>query len=117
MKRRAAALALNARGDTLRERLNATAQQARFPIQFTGLGSMMNVHMCAGTVSSIRDLSSSIEPLRDLFYFDMLTKGLWLARRGMINLSLPLGDAECAHLVHAVETFIETFNPLFSGAA
>ena len=113
----AAALALNARGDALRARLNATAQHARFPIQFTGLGSMMNVHMCSGKVSSIRDLTSSIEPLRDLFYFDMLTKGLWLARRGMINLSLPVGDPECGHLVHAVETFIETFNPLFSDAA
>lgn len=113
----AAALALNARGDALRARLNAAAQRARFPMQFTGLGSMMNVHMCAGTVRSIRDLAPSIAPLRDLFYFDMLGQGLWLARRGMINLSLPMGDAECDRLVHAVEVFIETRNPLFYDAA
>ncbi len=112
-----AAIALNARGDTLRERLNAAAQRARFPMQFTGLGSMMNVHMCAGTVRSIRDLVPSIAPLRDLFYFDMFSQGLWLARRGMINLSLPIGDAECDRLVHAVEVFIDTRNPLFDGAA
>lgn len=86
-------------------------------MQFTGLGSMMNVHMCGGTVRSIRDLAPSIAPLRDLFYFDMLSQGLWLARRGMINLSLPIGDAECDRLVHAVELFIETHNPLFDSVA
>jgi glutamate-1-semialdehyde 2,1-aminomutase len=115
----AAALALNARGDALRARLNAAARHALFPMQFTGLGSMMNVHMCGGIVRSIRDLAPSNAPLRELFYFDMLAQGLWLAHRGMINLSLPMGDAECDHLVRAVELFIETRNPLFesTGAA
>jgi glutamate-1-semialdehyde 2,1-aminomutase len=111
-----AARALNARGDALRERLNEIAQGARFPMQFTGLGSMMNVHMCGGSIRSIRDLVSGIAPLRDLFYFDMLQHGLWLARRGMINLSLPIDDAECDRLVQAVETFVERRNPLFDGA-
>jgi glutamate-1-semialdehyde 2,1-aminomutase len=113
----AAALALNARGDALRARLNAAAQRARFPMQFTGLGSMMNVHMCGGIVRSVRDLAPSIAPLRELLYFDMLRQGLWLAHRGMINLSLPMGDAECDRLVHAVEVFIETHNPLFDSTA
>ncbi|MFP5406232.1 MAG: aminotransferase class III-fold pyridoxal phosphate-dependent enzyme, partial [Gammaproteobacteria bacterium] len=110
-----AARALNARGDALRERLNAIAQRATFPMQFTGLGSMMNVHMCSGTIRSIRDLAPSIAPLRDLFYFDMLRHGVWLARRGMINLSLPVGDTECDQLAQAVEAFVETRNSLFHG--
>ena len=105
-----AALALNARGDALRHRLNTVAQEARFAMQFTGLGSMMNVHMCAGAVRSVRDLERSSRPLSDLFYFQMLNHGVWLARRGMINLSLPIGDAECDRLVHAVEAFVESGN-------
>lgn len=109
----AAAEALNARGEALRARLNVAAQRARFPIQFTGLGSMMNVHMHAGPVRNVRDLVSSVALLRDLFYFDMLNQGLWLARRGMINLSLSIGDAECDQLVQAVESFVELRNPLF----
>jgi glutamate-1-semialdehyde 2,1-aminomutase len=112
----AAALRLNAHGEALRARLNAAARRARFPMQFTGLGSMMNVHMCGGIVRSVRDLGASIAPLRELFYFDMLSQGLWVARRGMINLSLPIGTAECDRLVRAVEVFIETRNPLFEGA-
>jgi glutamate-1-semialdehyde 2,1-aminomutase len=106
----AAALALNARGDALRRRLNTVAREARFPMQFTGLGSMMNVHMCRGRVRSVRDLERSVRPLSDLFYFQALDHGVWLARRGMINLSLPIGDAECDRLVRAVEAFIESSN-------
>jgi glutamate-1-semialdehyde 2,1-aminomutase len=107
-----AALALNARGDALRHRLNKTVQAAAFPIQFTGLGSMMNVHMCPGLVRSVRDLEQSARPLADLFYFHMLEQGVWLARRGMINLSLPIGAAESDLLVHAVEGFVKTCNRL-----
>ncbi len=109
-----AANALNARGEALRARLNQAAQAARFPMQFTGLGSMMNVHMHAGRVRNARDLVSDDATLRELFYFDMLEAGLWLARRGMVNLSLPIGDAECDQLVQAVESFVERRNALFS---
>lgn len=109
-----AALALNARGDALRNRLNAVAKEARFPMQFTGLGSMMNVHMYAGTVRSVCDVDPGTKPLSDLFYFQMLDHGAWLARRGMINLSLPIGDAECDQLVRAAEAFIQSRNGLIA---
>ncbi len=104
--------ALNARGDALRQRLNEVAQAARFPMQFTGLGSMMNLHMHAGPVRSVRDLAGDSIALRDLFYFDMLEQGLWLARRGMVNLSLPMGDAECERLARAVQGFVEARHAL-----
>lgn len=107
-----AAVALNARGDALRLRLNNEAHHARFPMQFTGRGSMMSVHMCAGSIRSTRDLVTNALPLRDLFYFSMLKSGVWLARRGMINLSLPMGDVECDQLVHAVAAFVESCNSL-----
>ncbi|MFA7505648.1 MAG: aminotransferase class III-fold pyridoxal phosphate-dependent enzyme [Burkholderiaceae bacterium] len=109
-----AAAALNARGDALRTRLNEVAGVARFPMQFTGLGSMMNVHMQAGPIRQARDLLAGNATLRDLFFFDMLEQGIWLARRGMINLSLPIGDAECEQLVKAVESFVERTDPLFT---
>ena len=36
----------------------------------------------------------------------MLAQGIWLARRGMLTLCLPIGDAECDKLVAAVEEFL-----------
>lgn len=102
-----AARALTARGDALRTRLNGIAAEASFPMQFTGLGSMMTVHMCDGEIASIRDTRRSNPGLRDLFYFDMLEEGIWPARRGMLNLSLPMSDAEFNHLARAVTRFTE----------
>jgi len=102
-----AARQLTQRGDALRERLNTIAKAASFPMQFTGLGSMMNVHMVAGEIRSIRDQARSHAKLRDLFYFDLIDQGIWPARRGMLVLSLPMGDKETEQLAAAVAHFVE----------
>jgi len=101
-----AALALNARGDRLRDRLNALCQAADAPVQFTGLGSMLAVHMMLGTIRSPTDAAKGDPKLKELFFFDMLSHGIWLARRGMMTLCLPIGDAECDKLAAAVEEFL-----------
>ncbi len=98
---------LSAQGNALRKRLNAIAATAPFAMQFTGLGSMMNVHMCPGEITSMRDYSRSDLVLRDLFYFDLLEQGIWPARRGMLNLSLPMGHKEFDKLADAVAHFVE----------
>jgi glutamate-1-semialdehyde 2,1-aminomutase len=101
-----AAHALNARGDALRDRLNALCQKAGAPVQFTGRGSMLAVHTLRGPITS-PDIAAKADPrLKELFFFDLLAHGIWLARRGMITLSLPIGDTECDALVAAVEEFL-----------
>ena len=44
--------------------------------------------------------------MRGLFFFDLLEHGLYVARRGMMNLSLPIGDAECEKMTQAFEEFV-----------
>lgn len=97
---------VNARGENLRKRLNVIASRAAFPMQFTGRGSMMNVHMTRADVRSNRDLKDSYMPLRDLFYFDLLAAGFWIAKRGMVNLAVPTTEADCDALTDAVESFV-----------
>ena len=107
-----AATALNQRGDALRQRLNQIAGDAPFPMQFTGIGSLMNVHMTPDPVRSIRDLTHSDPILRDLFYFELLEQNIWPTRRGMLNLSLPMGEAEFDALALAVQGFVDRYGPL-----
>ena len=97
------ARALNARGDALRERLNALCRSHDAPMQFTGIGSMFAVHFTRDPVRSPADAAKGDAKLKELFFFDMLAQGIWLARRGMFTLCLPIGDAECDRLVAAVE--------------
>ncbi len=101
-----AAVALNARGDALRERLNALCRTANAPMQFTGIGSMLSVHMRYGEIRTPADAAKGDQKLKELFFFDLLAQGIWLARRGMISLSLPIGDTECDALAGAVEEFL-----------
>jgi glutamate-1-semialdehyde 2,1-aminomutase len=103
-----AARALNARGDALRERLNDLCVAADAPVQFTGIGSMLAVHTMRGPVRSPTDAAKSDAKLKELFFFDMLAQGIWLARRGMMTLCLPIGDAECDKFADAVEEFLSS---------
>jgi glutamate-1-semialdehyde 2,1-aminomutase len=107
-----AAVALNARGEALRNRLNGLCLAAGAPIQFTGIGSMLALHPLRGSVSNPVQAAKANPKLKELFFFDMLAHRIWLARRGMMTLSLPIGDAECDALAAAVEEFLTVRKPL-----
>jgi glutamate-1-semialdehyde 2,1-aminomutase len=102
----AVADALFHRGEALRTRLNALS--AGLAMQWTGLGSMMCVQFAAGPITNPADAASGDPALRELFFFDMLARGFYLARRGMAALSLEIGAAECDGFCAAVEDFIAT---------
>jgi glutamate-1-semialdehyde 2,1-aminomutase len=107
------ARALNGCGDHLRERLNGIARRHRLAMQFTGLGSMLAVHMTDQPIRSQRDAERGNAALRDLFYFDLLARGIWFAKRGMFALSIALDEADGDKLVDAVDDFAQTRAPLF----
>ena len=101
------ARALNAAGDALRTRLNGEAAKRDLPVQATGLGSMMNVHFHSGAIRDCDDASASSDTARGLFHIEMLERGFHIARRGMINLSLPMGAPEFDGLVAAFGDFLD----------
>lgn len=98
---------LTSRGEALREELNRLAMRSGLGVQVTGYGSLMAVHFVPGRIRSALDTMRSDPKLRDLFYLDMLSLGIWIARRGMINLSLSTGARECALLVSAFSEFLD----------
>ena len=100
----AAAEALFARGEALRAGLNALAMG--MPMQWTGLGSLMTAQFQHGAIDSPADIARD-GGLRELFFLDMLERGFYLARRGMIALSLEITAAETAAFHAAVADFIE----------
>jgi glutamate-1-semialdehyde 2,1-aminomutase len=111
----AAAKKLNDWGEGLRERLNAVVRRKGLAMQFTGIGSMIGVHMRGGKVNNAADAAKGHAGLLELFYFDLTARGIWFAKRGMMALSIALDDADGDKLVAAVEEFVETRAPLFSG--
>ncbi len=112
-----AANELNARGESLRLRLNHAIEKAGVAMQFTGYGSMMNVHMRAGPIRSPGDAAQGNAKLRELFCLDMLAQGIYVTpKRGGVILSLPHSNADSDALVGATEEFISARRSLLRQA-
>jgi glutamate-1-semialdehyde 2,1-aminomutase len=106
---------MNSLGDRIRDRLNQLVEGKGVRMAFTGLGSMLNVHMRSAPVRTPADAAQGNAILRELFFFDMIEQGVWMAPRGMINLSLPITEADGDTFIGAVEEFIESRRSLLGG--
>jgi glutamate-1-semialdehyde 2,1-aminomutase len=110
----AEAEALFARGEALRRALNAVCARHGLAMHFTGMGSMMAPHFRPGPVTAPYRPSPAEEQMRELFFFDMLASGIYLARRGMVALMLPVTEADCDRFVAAVEEFCAARKPVLA---
>jgi len=104
-----AARALTARGDALREALNSLFAASNVAMRFIGIGSLMNLQITGRPVRSVRDIDAAMDQFKDLFFFHLIEQGIYIARRGYVVLSLPVGDAETARFEAALASFIERY--------
>ena len=107
--------ALNARGESLRTRLNAELAKRDVPMQFTGLGSLMQLQPLAGPIRSADDLAVADDRLKALVFFDLLARGVFVARRGFMALSLPFDESACEYFLAAFTEVVEARASLLSG--
>lgn len=114
-----AAETLNARGDRLRDRLNAVMQKHDAPMQVTGTGSILGVHFQREPIRRPEDGWPVDETaayrqgsLQKLLHLDLLEAGYYMARRGFMSLSLPTGDTHCDGLADALDEFLSVRGPL-----
>ncbi|WP_432047183.1 aspartate aminotransferase family protein [Streptomyces asiaticus] len=104
---------LNARGDRLRSALNAVAERRDVPLHVSGRGSVMTIHPSRRCLNASEGLSTVQSLLRDILFFGLVSGKKWLARRGMIALSLPITDAHCHDLVAEFDNVVERNASLF----
>ncbi len=104
--------ALNAAGEALRERLNASFEKHGVAVQATGYGSMMVVHFQGGPITCPADAARGDRRAKKLFHLEMIARGQYIVQRGMINQSLPMTDADRDGLVEAVEGFLDDYGGL-----
>ena len=107
--------AVNQRGERLRERLNALFAERGVALQVSGLGSLMTLHASARTLRCAADLAGIDPRVKELIFFDLLERGIWMARRGFMALSLPFGDAEVDELVAAMADVVDARRELLPG--
>ena len=109
-----AAVALNDRGERLRERLNDVARRRGAADQFTGIGSMMTIHFSAGPVETPADVARANQALKPLLHLDLLLDHIYIARRGYIALSMPMSEADLDLVVTSFEGFLDRWGALIA---
>ena len=82
------------------------ARERCLPVQFTGIGSLLNIHFSSRTIRSPADIADT-PALRELWHLDTLAHGQYLQRRGYICLSLPMTPADLDGLVDATCEFLD----------
>ncbi|WP_031200768.1 aminotransferase class III-fold pyridoxal phosphate-dependent enzyme [Mesorhizobium sp. LSHC414A00] len=108
----AAAEELYERGERLRASLNDRLMKLGVAMHFSGVGSLATAHYRAPTIRRSYTPTAREDGLRELFFLDMLQAGFYLARRGMIALSLPVQQSDLDRFVDAVDEFARTHRRL-----
>lgn len=91
--------ALFARGEAFRARLNRVFATSGLPFEATGMGSILNIH-------ARLDTTEAANTLRRLLQFEMMAHGQYFASRGLIALSLAIGDAEIEGFFAALDSVL-----------
>lgn len=102
------------RGDAFRGRVNAALGRHGVRAQATGLGSLLTIHFADRQVSNPEDVADVNPAKRALFHLEMLSRGIYLARRGYISLSLPQTAEDDRAFLAALEDVLERFAVAFN---
>jgi len=94
---------LNGLGDRLRGRLQVLFDASPVRARVTGVGSLLQVHFTEADVVDYRGSAGDDPMLRAAFHLALLLEGAFVAPRGMMALSLPMGDAEVDEAAAAAE--------------
>jgi glutamate-1-semialdehyde 2,1-aminomutase len=103
---------INDAGDRLRARLCERLHARAVPGTVTGSGSMMMIQLAEGSYARPRDTLRVPAEARALCQLEMISRGIYLSRRNMLNLSLPMGETELERIVLAFDAFLEENAPL-----
>jgi glutamate-1-semialdehyde 2,1-aminomutase len=99
-------LRINGAGDRLRERLIACLGKRGVPGTVTGYGSMLMIQLADGPYQRPMDTARVRPAARALCQLAMIEQGIYLSRRNMLNLSLPMGAAEFDRITAAFDAFL-----------
>ena len=94
--------ALFGRGEDLRAEVARILERCTLPLSVTGMGSMFTIHAVAGPVRSPADLAGTDAVLKELLFHHLVDRGIFLAARGFVAMSLAITDANCDQFVDAL---------------
>ena len=105
------AVAHTARGEDFRKSVEAVLSRHKLDVAVSGYGSMMCLHALPQVPKTPDDVAKRDAVLQELLFFGLIERGVYIATRGMVNLSLSLTDD---HLAKVLDALDDTLNSLES---
>jgi glutamate-1-semialdehyde 2,1-aminomutase len=102
-----ACVALNSLGDSLRLQLNALGRSLHLNFHATGIGGVLNTHWNEPGMTEPSLVEPAASPVRRLFQLEMIARGYFVTQRGMINLALPMTEADIKSFVGEVRDYLK----------
>jgi glutamate-1-semialdehyde 2,1-aminomutase len=94
---------LTARGEDLRANVATVVARHALPMCVTGFGSMMTIHARPAPPRTGGDGAHRDAVLQERLYLGLLDRGVYIAARGMVNLSLTVTDDQLAEFLDSLD--------------
>ena len=92
-----------ARGEKFRSELAEVLAAHALPLSVTGYGSSMTVHARDTAPDNAAEVAERDPALQELIFLGLYRRGIYVAPRGMINLSLAVTDAQLRTALEALD--------------
>jgi glutamate-1-semialdehyde 2,1-aminomutase len=92
-----------ARGERFRAGVGEVIGRHRLPISVSGYGSMLALHALPAAPVDGAESARRDSVLQELLFLGLYERGIYTAPRGMMNLSLPLTDAQLEAALSALD--------------
>jgi glutamate-1-semialdehyde 2,1-aminomutase len=105
---------VNALGDRLAEGIQSAFRRASVTGCVTGAGSMRNVHLTDGPVTSYRQTRRYDRRRLQLLHMALLLSGIVIAPRGLLNLSTAVTESDVARATQAFHDALGLIRPFLN---
>ena len=106
--------AINDRAKYIALTIEKIINRLSLPAQVTLIGSVFNVHWTTSQLTNYRMAQTANTSLKQLFHLAMLLNGVYIAPRGMFNVSTALTKENADFVVKAFENVAYEFHKLIS---
>jgi glutamate-1-semialdehyde 2,1-aminomutase len=105
---------LNAMGEELKLQVVAAGRDVGVKLDVSGIGSLCYLHWGEGPIINAQDAldrRSGLADLPELFHLELSNRGVFISRRGLYCLSLPMTQEHLGLFVSALRETLNTIKP------
>jgi glutamate-1-semialdehyde 2,1-aminomutase len=108
---------VNELGTMFKQKLKHVTKKIGVHVEINGIGSLYNTVFTNKAVVNYRDMAQSHEGLNQLLFMTLLTKGVFIATRGMFCMSTAMKESDIDYAIAKIEESLKEMMPVIGETA